>query len=54
MKVRKGEITMFISPNQWLLYKQSGWKRVQEHSKEKIKQYNETQRLKRLSKEGDN
>lgn len=52
MKVKKGEIVIYISPNDYDLYKQGGWKRLQEPTKEEIKRHNETQRLKRLAQKG--
>lgn len=41
MKIRKGEVKIYISPNDWIKYRNAGWKRMQEPSIEKIKQYNE-------------
>jgi hypothetical protein len=41
MKIRKGEVTLFISPSDWTRYSKAGWKRVQDPSKEDIKRINE-------------
>lgn len=51
MKIRKGEVTMFISPNDWLRFRKSGWKRVQELSVAKIKEYNQRRLMKGLNKD---
>jgi hypothetical protein len=53
MKVRKGEVTMFISPNQLDSYRKAGWRVINEHSREKIKEYNERRKLKELAKKGE-
>ena len=50
MKVRKGEVVLSISPNDLPRYRKANWTLVQEPTPDKIKKYNETQRLKRLAK----
>lgn len=42
MRVRKGEVTLFISPNDWSKFRLAGWSMVQERSKELNKKYNDT------------
>lgn len=49
MYVRKGEVKLFISPTDWLVYKRAGWTRVLEPSKEKIKRMNDRAKAKRLA-----
>lgn len=41
MRVRKGEVTMFISPNDWTRFRLSGWRRVEERPPHKNKEYND-------------
>jgi hypothetical protein len=53
MKVRKGEVTMFISPNQLDSFRKAGWRVIVEHKREKIKEYNERRKLKELAKKGE-
>lgn len=48
MKIRKGEVILFISPNDWLRFRKSGWKRMQEPSVAKIKEYNQRRLMKGL------
>lgn len=50
MKVRKGEVVLSISPNDLPKYRKANWKLVQEPTPDKIKKYNETQKLKRLAR----
>lgn len=49
MKVKKGGVVIYISPNDYLLYKNGGWKKADERSKEAIARNNEKSRLKRLA-----
>ena len=53
MKVRKGEVVLSISPNDLPRYRKANWTLVQEPTPDKIKKYNETQRLKRLAKKNE-
>lgn len=46
MKVRKGEVKLNISPNDWVVYRKAGWRRVQEPSPEQVKEYHRRQREK--------
>lgn len=50
MKVKKGEIVIYISPNDYPLYKKGGWKKLDERSREEIARNNEKARIKRLAK----
>lgn len=47
MRVRKGEVTLFISPNEWKRFRLAGWTKVQERTRELNKKYSDN----RISKE---
>jgi hypothetical protein len=52
MKIKKGEIVIYISPDVWNLYKNGGWRRLQEPTQEMNKRHNETQMMKKSMKGG--
>jgi hypothetical protein len=52
LKIKKGEVVITISPSNWEKFKLAGWKRVQDPKREKIKEYNERAKQKRLAKGG--
>ncbi len=41
MRIRKGEVTLFISPNDWTRFRLAGWTKVQERTQELSKKYND-------------
>jgi len=52
MKVKKGGVVIYISPNDYVKYKVAGWRKCDERSKEEIKRNNENAKKRRLEKGG--
>jgi hypothetical protein len=50
LKIRKGEVVISISPNDYPRFKKSGWKQVKEPTREQNKIMNEKAKAKRLAK----
>lgn len=54
MKIRKGEVILFISPNDWLRFKKAGWTKVQVTSKSYTTEYYKNKKaMKGLNKDAE-
>jgi hypothetical protein len=50
VKIKKGDVVIYISPSDYSKYKLAGWKRCDERTREAIKNNNEKAKLRRIEK----